>query len=432
MPALADRLSDLVLESTAEGAILLASPSSEPFLGYRPGALTGVRLSSLMHRDDLPRLANELSEAAAMRGDRPAYSATFRLRRADGPWIWVESRRNLQFTPGGQLASVIDVMHDITAHRNADEQLREDSERLKFVLENASDLIVRILPGHGVTWVSPNCRKYGREPKELLGQGWVKLLHPDDADRIMRQQQERFAGVPTPDEEQRRFRFLDGAGNWIWMEGNPTLIRDPEGRPIELVMFFRDVTQRVHYKQALAESEARYRLLADNVSDVIAAITPDARFTYLSPSVENLLGYKPEELLGKPTRTVMHEGDYLECLKAYGAHLTTDCGAEPLMFEFRAYRKDGAEIWIAAHPRPVFDTASGEVVGFQDVLRDITVRKALEEELRQRTLEAETAATVKAEFLANMSHEIRTPLTAILGYTERLLTKGGLTDEART
>ena len=181
----------------------------------------------------------------------------------------------------------------------------------------------------------------------------------------------------------------------------------------------------------LADSEKRYRLLAANASDLIVCFDAEARFTYLSPAIEPLLGYCPDELLGKQTRAIMHPEDYRRSLGTYEKHLKSEQAHEPFHFEYRAIRKDGGEVWLSGHPRAVFD-ANGAIVEFQDTVRDVSERKALEAELSEARDAAEEAARVKGEFMANMSHEIRTPLTAILGFTSLLTERIDLAPEARS
>ncbi len=191
-----------------------------------------------------------------------------------------------------------------------------------------------------------------------------------------------------------------------------------------------EILARRAAEDGIRQSEARYRLLAENSTDVIACFGSDARFTYLSPSIHAVLGYEPHELIGRSTEEIMHPDDYVWSLQEYRRHLASPQAAEPFLFKYRAFRKDGAMVWLAGHPRAIFEPISGAVIGFQDVVRDVTVQVAQEAALAEARAAAEAAAVAKADFLANMSHEIRTPLTAVLGFASLLRERGNLEPEA--
>jgi PAS domain S-box-containing protein len=160
----------------------------------------------------------------------------------------------------------------------------------------------------------------------------------------------------------------------------------------------------------LRESEAGYRLLADNVTDVISLESAENKRLYVSPSIERVLRFAPGELLLTPNYTYMHPED-AERVRALIASVTLETG--PRTIEYRVFARDGATVWAETTFSRLND-GSGRLLG---VSRDATARKALEEELREALARAEAAAAAKTDFLANMTHELRTPLTAILGFS---------------
>jgi len=169
---------------------------------------------------------------------------------------------------------------------------------------------------------------------------------------------------------------------------------------------------RRRYEQAtqdLRDSEHSYRLLADNVTDVISLASRDNQRLYVSPSIEKILGFAPGELLVTPNYAYMHPDD-TAAVQAFINSVTEESG--PLTMEYRVFSKDGATIWAETTFSRLND-GSGRILG---VSRDVTHRKALEEELKEALARSEGAAAAKTDFLANMTHELRTPLTAILGF----------------
>ncbi|WP_309087185.1 ATP-binding protein [Phenylobacterium sp.] len=169
--------------------------------------------------------------------------------------------------------------------------------------------------------------------------------------------------------------------------------------------------------EALA-AKAQYRQLAERVTDVMTRADVSGELTYISPSAEAVMGFRPDELVGQNSFEMVHPDDRGEFAQA---HLDMISGrrAPGTPICYRVRHKDGRWVWVEGNPSLVRDEAGGPVE-FVDVSRDVTERVELETRLAKALGEAEQAARVKSEFLANMSHEIRTPLTSVLGFASML------------
>lgn len=195
-----------------------------------------------------------------------------------------------------------------------------------------------------------------------------------------------------------------------------------------------DNLEKATYTAQLAASEEKYRRIAENMSDVIWTTDLRGRPTFVSPSVESLLG-KPVELFVRQGIDEQFPPDSAVRLRAAIAEelsLETDPRADTKRSrytELEIYRADGSTIWISLSATILRD-GEGRAMGFQGVMRDISARRRAESELRAAKEKAEESDRLKTAFLMNMSHEIRTPMNGILGFLS-LLAEPDLEEESK-
>ena len=216
----------------------------------------------------------------------------------------------------------------------------------------------------------------------------------------------------------------DGAERVVAAEGATE--KDSTGRVVALFGVLQDVTERERLLRAAQTNERRYRLLAENTGDVITRVKMDGSSKYISPAIQQLLGWTFEEMSGQSTDYVHPEDGHL-VLGAIGKAVKT---GEPTRLEHRAVHKNGSVVWVECTFKALRDE-NGHVDDVVVVIRDMTQRKALEAEVLEAKETAEAAARVKSEFLANMSHELRTPLTSVIGFSGLLQGSEALPDEER-
>ena len=219
-----------------------------------------------------------------------------------------------------------------------------------------------------------------------------------------------------PFEHNYRIKTKDNQIIWVWEQGRA--IYDETGNVRTIEGFINDINDLKEAEAALIDSEKKYRILVEDINDVIFSINNETILTYVSPHFKIITGVEPSQAIGKKFTKFVYEEDLPVFMETIEETLYGELNADT---EFRIKTISGDPIWI--HYRGRNEITNGKFEGMRGVFSDISERKQVEEDLRQAKEEADEANRTKSIFLANMSHEIRTPMNAILGFTEVLENK---------
>lgn len=315
-----------------------------------------------------------------------------------------------------------DILDRGGAERRQDEQLTK--LRLAETLAGVGHWRLDLTTGE-LEWSDEACRIHGMSPGGFVPtrDQVVDLYEPADRPMIAGV----FNGVVPPgDSYLARVRRPDGSSRKT--RSSAKLEHDEDGRLTAIFGVVRDITMREAEQAALIRSEANYRLLADNLGDVIARVGPGGLIDYVSPAATTLLGYEVDRVLGSTAQSFIHPQDWAMVRRLTARAIL---GASSERIQHRVVHRDGRPIWVESHCRPLpCPKDSGPSIVL--TLSDISERKRLEQEWIAARDRAEAADKAKSEFLANMSHELRTPLTSVIGFSGLLQQSAGLSmEEAR-
>jgi PAS domain S-box-containing protein/putative nucleotidyltransferase with HDIG domain len=295
----------------------------------------------------------------------------------------------------GSAAASVAELEEITERKRVEQTLKREEtlgtaiEWLRALIENASDGVA-ILDDKGmILYESPSAERIlGQKPEQLEGTSFSDLIHPDD----MQQAVSLFESVMETQGKtvacQLRVKHKDGL--WRAVEATAqNLLHDP--RIGGIVVNYRDITESKKAQQELEQSEKKYRLLAENLSDVIWTMDTNLRYTYLSPSVTSLRGYSVEEAMAlsmeettTPTSlqtllSVMAKAKAKEGLGSNSEHSSAT-------LELELTCKDGSTVWAENRITCLRDS-EGRLTGYVGVSRDITERREASLQKLERTLD---------------------------------------------
>jgi PAS domain S-box-containing protein len=202
-----------------------------------------------------------------------------------------------------------------------------------------------------------------------------------------------------------------------WYELHISNLQDENKLLIGLIITARDITDRKKAESRLQESEARFRQIVENASDLIYRFDSNGHLTYANPAALHSMGFEEEsEVLGRYFLDLTTTEARHRLKRTYQHQFVSR--TKTTYNEFPATAADGREVWFGQNVQLIYD--GDTVVGFQALARDITAIKQAQEALRIARDQALEASRAKTQLLSKVSHELRTPLGGVLGYAELL------------
>ncbi len=380
---------------------------AEYHLRIDPGSLTGI-LKRTLDREERFAFDEQAQLYANLKPMGVGHNAVAALWNGEAlGWLAVDNgvrHRPITKAQLDILALYALTVGALLARKRAEFALRDSEQRYRLLAENIKDVIVKLSPEGVFTFVTPSV--YGltaHRPEELIGYSAQAHVHPDDVSVSASAFRQALASGATFFTLQQRLRHSDG--HYVWVEITNTVVREAaSGKPLELIGIIHDITQRMRAEEALRQSEQRYRLLAENIQDVIIKQSLDTTFTFVSPSSYALAGYQPDELIGRSGLMLVHPDDQATSIRL--ASEATARGATYFKIEERILHKLGQIIWVEIAYTVVRDPVSGAPLEFIGILHDITARKAAEDALRESEARYQSVVQTQSELICRYQPDL--------------------------
>jgi PAS domain S-box-containing protein len=274
------------------------------------------------------------------------------------------------------------IVRDITARTRAEEALRHSEERYRELVEDINDVIYEVDTSGRVTYISPMAEEVsGYSPNEIIGRTFAEFIPPKEVPARMDTFREGLKGRPIPTE----FSLVSKSGEILWIHTSPRVIREGD-RVTGYRGVMTDITANKRAEDALRESEQRYRALYDDNPTMYFTVDTEGTVLSVNRFGAEQLGYKADELVGRPVLGIFHAEDREAVQEQLAACVRNP--AEVAQWEFRKVRKDGSLLWVKETVRAVRGPDGDTIVLI--VCEDITERKRAEEALQEAREELES------------------------------------------
>ncbi|NJP05289.1 MAG: PAS domain S-box protein [Chloroflexaceae bacterium] len=395
-----------------QGRLLDMNPAFCEILGYRQDELYRMVLNEFTYPDDVTADLGLYRELLA--GMRDVYNVEKRFIRKDQQVIWCRLTASLARDAQGKPRFAIAMLEDMTERRQTREALQESRERFHIFAYSAIGMALIGLDGR---WLNVNrsmCEIVGYSEAELLRMTFQAITHPDDLDSDLEYIARLLHSNIRYYHKEKRYRHK--MGHFVWVQVSVALVRNPSGEAAYLISNVQDITSRKQAEDQLRQSEERYRLLADNMRDLVCLHRSDGRIVYLSPSCHNLLGYDRGEMHGVSPCDVVHV-EHRDRLNEVYNHIYKGVSSTSTTYLIR--KKDGDYIWFETLIHAIRNS-HGRVTYLQTSSRDISKRMQMQQELAQRARDLANSNAELEQFAFAASHDLQEPLSTMVGYLQLL------------
>lgn len=444
--ALFDQAYSFITLLDSEGRVLEVNQAALFYINKKLFELQGQYFSDTPWWNHSPQTRHTIETMlkSCMAGDFKRFETTH--SHLDGKINFFDYTLKPILDENDKLKLILAEGRDITKIKRAEQALLESEERLTAFSESTYEGLIIIHQTRIIDANDSAIKMFGfTRPSDVIG---IKTIE-EFIQAPYRKKITDFLKNPSSEPFEMVGIKVDDSEIPIEVQGREIMYR---GEPHHIIAI-RDLSERKKAQRALIDSEEKYRLIAENINDIIWKIDLNLNFTYVSSSVYSMLGYTVEEAMDLSLDKIFIARDYRKILKLIVTRKQMFFEGdkkliEQIAFEAIAYTKTGEPIWIQVNANwiPPSFLKPVEILGIirnidplkraqldlraneQRLIRQNEELEKLNEELKHLNIKllsakekAEESDRLKSSFLANMSHEIRTPMNSIIGFSKLCL-----------
>lgn len=412
-----------------EGNVIFVNAGPAKWLGVTPADMIGKSI-----RDYLAPKVRHLFDAYLETIQREGCAnGTMLVENSSGEKLLLAYRNTVVRGLGG-IPIVIGIARDVTESMRKKQELLQAKEDWEQTFDSVPDLVMILDREHNIMKANrATGATLGVEVEELRGRKCYEAVHGSDK---------------PPDFCPHVQAMKDGREHWVEMTEprlnasyrvSTTPWADSDGTIIKSVHVARDISDQRRYEKALRESEQKFRLIAEMMEDMVWTTDLEFRTSYVSPSIEKLLGFSQEERYRQTLEEMVTPQSLVMIREMLAQEIKKELEGDndpnrTVTVNSEQYRKDGSTVWLEVTVRGIRDD-NGKLIGIHGVSRDITARKRIEDSLRDS--EARYREITENSLSGIVIHQdgvavyVNKRLTDILGYTSEEMIGQNILDAVR-
>jgi len=370
-----DHAPDMYFSIKPDGTMTSVNQYGAEYLGYSKEELIGEPVWKIVHNDNLKRVKKQISEIFSKKLKKSALE--FHKVRKDGSTIWVQGRTQLIFDEDGEPKELRVICRDISEREKAEKALRESEKQYRTLQSNIPVGVFRTSANPGGRILSANpalAKMFGYKKPEAMSKVHVGdlYLNPDDRKRFIK----TLSSSGEISNYEVQLKRKDGTV--FWGSLNARAIADEKGEILYFDGVLGDITERKQAKEALRESERRYRSLVETIQEGMCIVDTNENIIFANPWFSNILGYSQEEIIGMNLRELISSEEELQKILQGSAKRKNRVSSQ---YETVMRRKDGELRNIRVSATPWMNDKK-EFQGTIGMVMDITEQKRAAEALR--------------------------------------------------